>query len=233
MVQGAITGNYPARSKNSGQIAAKRGKIVCLCSSIAQNTVSVLRSDIPIRCPPGSAFQEVSNSAIECHYVPDAVRVDRLKEWHVFGRDHNIVRLNDLQDVFKCRWLLLPVHKPSSNLRLLRQVFSSAKGFSGRFIVVVRVMYFKEVRYASGCSTAKVQKRHRLPICVLNRRVYDCLVVFTTRHQYRQGRSRQMFCSMGEGNRYVSLLLFARIGEEGYAHAEEGHRTTKDGCHRL
>src|SRR5260221_13284341 len=143
------------------------------------------------------------------------------------------MRMNDLPYALKSLRLLLLVHKPASNLRLLRQVSSSTKGFSGCFIVVVRVMHFKQARYPIGCSAAKVQERHWPTMRVLNRRVYDCLVVFIIGHQYRQGRSRQMFCSMGDRHRYMPLLFFARIGEEGYAHAKKRHRATKDGCHRL
>src|SRR5258708_9078488 len=141
------------------------------------------------------------------------------------------MRMNDLPYALKSLRLLLLVHKPASNLRLLRQVFSSAKGFSGCFIVVVRVMHFKQARCPIGCSAAKVQKRHWLPMRVLNRRVYDCLVVFIIGHQYRQKRPGQMFCSVGDRHWYVSLLFFARKGEEGYAHPEEGHRATKTTCH--
>src|SRR5260221_4575069 len=65
------------------------------------------------------------------------------------------MRMNDLPYALKSLRLLLLVHKPASNLRLLRQVFSSAKGFSGCFIVVVRVMHFKQARYPIGCSASQ------------------------------------------------------------------------------
>src|SRR5258708_36145999 len=45
-------------------------------------------------CSP--AFQEVSNSAIWCHFIPDAVRGDLLKERLVFERDDEIMRMKDL-----------------------------------------------------------------------------------------------------------------------------------------
>src|SRR5260370_7096917 len=104
--------------------------------------------------------------------------------------------MNDLPYALKSLRLLLLVHKPASNLRLLRQVFSSTKGFSGCFIVVVRVMHFKQARYPIGCSAAKGQERHWPTMRVLKRRGYDCLVLFLIDPQYLHARSRHLSCTM-------------------------------------
>src|SRR5579859_4006600 len=106
--------------------------------------------------------------------------------------------MNDAPHLLKRLRFKLSVQKQVLHFGLLRQVLSSAKGFFRLLIIVVRVMELKQARRWPRMSVAEIEKDDWLPIGMRECCVNDCIVEFTLRHQHGQGRTGQVFFTVGE-----------------------------------